>query len=223
MSKLYFVHVPKTGGRHLTTTVLPYLTMTLRISGLDPTKTLNYEHSFWPSMTEDEKAVLTYRYPPRHSVSHFFYFRPWLVDEDPSTGRDIFMAAMSSSESERIANFQTMFICSTSTSVDITGTNEAIDFDESLLDERLEKVLLAVDGDKLTPHQVTNVYKVSCNYLGVPPLTENTIPIISVPEFALQYSSDVYSLLTEEDIHILEEKNQLDMNLYRILSQNNEN
>lgn len=216
MSAINFVHVPKTGGRHLTTTVLSYLNLAVRSSDLDPRDKIKYTHDCWPELQNEDAVILTYRYPPRHLVSYFFYFNPWLVDENPENGKLLFLQAMSGSEGELLFNYQTKFICSLG-----LVSNLNFEYDIDLLDERLSKVLMSVDGDNLSPEIVSSVYAESCNFLNIDSNTQTNIPIISVPEFALQYSADVYALLTDDEIASLEQKSDLDMRLYETLNSNN--
>lgn len=217
MTTLNFVHVPKTGGRHLTTTVLPYLTLALREQGFDPKNCLKYIHTGWPVLREEDGVVLTYRYPPRHSVSAFFYFRPWLVDGNPENGRSNLLSALSGAEGQRIFNFQTKFICSTE-DPDITGLQRDIVYDLDLLPPRLEATTMFVDGDDLQVKKISNVYLESCRFFALEPESETSIPVIYTPEFALEYSKLVYDILTEEELLWLEDRNELDMELYRQIS-----
>ena len=216
MSAINFVHVPKTGGRHLTTTVLSYLTLAVRSNDLDPKDKIKYMHDGWPELQDEDAVILTYRYPPRHLVSYFFYFSPWLVDGNPENGKLLFLQAMSGSEGELLFNYQTKFICSLS-----LVSNLNFEYDIDLLDQRLSKVLMSVDGDTLSPEIVSSVYTESCNFLNIDSGTQTSIPIISVPEFAIQYSADVYALLTDNEISLLEQKSDLDMHLYRTLNNKN--
>lgn len=217
MKSLNFVHIPKTGGRHLTAAVLPYLTMALRDNGLDPRDCLNYSHTNWPVLDKDDRVVLTYRYPPRHSVSEFFYFRPWLVDDNPENGRSVFMNAVCGSEGEKIFNFQTKFICSVE-APDSARFFSDTSYDTSLLKSRLDATIIFVDGDDLSPEKVLSVYRESCRFFDLEPQDAGSLPVIYTPEFALEYSGLVYDLLTDEELSWLEEKNDLDMKLYREIS-----
>jgi hypothetical protein len=213
MKKVYHLHIPKTGGRYLADATIPFLNYDCQIAGIDPRYSLNTSHGGWSEVDQDTYIYTSIRNPIDRTISHYVYYRPYLISETIEETKEKILESLFKPENEYINNYQSKFLSSTAFNM-----REGIDFDYDflLLNDRIERFNFIVKEDDLSDNYATEIYKQSCEWLNIIP--SQTKIIYSEEQqnlFKNVTSKEIIDSLTNKEKNIILDFNEKDWEVYK--------
>lgn len=69
--RVYHLHIPKTGGQYISSTILMPLSKSFNDNNVN---NVAYGHAAWKNITDDTYIISSFRNPAQRTVSHFCYY-----------------------------------------------------------------------------------------------------------------------------------------------------
>jgi hypothetical protein len=214
-NKFYFLHIRKTGGRHIRQNIVLPIEKQLNDNGVEVIFD-NHSHSGWHSRIDDKTYVISsLREPAEQTVSVYAHMialtskgeakNKGEYDENKLTTKEFFKRMK---KLDLYPNFQTKnFLFDES----FNNFSVNIPIDEELVKTRREKVNLFLNGKNLKGREIEIQQKIFAD-LGI---DGSPIPIDTKYNFYNPESKNLYDKFSKEEINIIKNYNSIDDYFYK--------
>lgn len=216
MSRVYFLHIPKTGGKFVSDNLMSYLNRACKLNGLSTREALIDGHFGWSAVDDQTIIICAVRNPVPRTISHFLYYNTNnLTLSAPEIKTNLFSYL---EENSYMSNYQSKFICSTTTEMERLLDSQEMDCGTEDLTERMARIDFLIKTDSVSNESMVALYNLSCDHLGISDSRVLSLPTLYIKSYTSEISAAVFDSLTASETQTLENMNFLDMNLYESAS-----
>ena len=210
---VYFLHIPKTGGRFIRNNIFRYLGEHLSNIGIDAkTKDIQVSHKGIFSLKDNQYSFSFFRDPVKRMVSHYLFFNAIFSEDFSVEDKNIMMDWIESQDN--LYNYQSKYLSYCDNN--LYENFNHIPFLETDINDvmpnisRLNRFHRTSD---INNNLVLSIFNDIQDYLELPEKVLDR-PIIVVGTEINVASESMYSLLSESDKQLIAELNSVDMEIY---------
>jgi hypothetical protein len=210
---VYFLHIPKTGGRLIRNNIFRYLGEQISRDNID-TKDFNikFSHSGIYLLEEDQYSFSFFRDPVKRTVSHYLFFNAIFKKNFSIENKNTMIDWIENNQ--KIHNYQSKFLSHYDEELYENFNNiEFLDVNINDVKNNIKKLTRFHKTENINNFLITSIYNEIQDYLDLPKKVLEK-PIILLGTEINVASKDMYSLLSDYEKEYIASLNAVDMEIY---------
>lgn len=210
---VYFLHIPKTGGRFIRNNIFRYLGEHLSTTGIDAkSMDIQVSHKGISSLKDNQYSFSFFRDPVKRMVSHYLFFNAIFSENFSVEDKNIMMDWIESESN--LYNYQSKYL--SYYDHNLYENFNHIPFPETDINN-VKATISSLNRfhrtSDINNNLVLSIFNDVQDYLDLPEKVLDR-PIIIVGTEVNVASENMYSLLSESDKQLIAELNSVDMEIY---------
>jgi len=217
LRKLTYFHIPKTGGRFLSSNTIDIFKNDLinkKISTIDKIGKSRHQSFYYLDNDELAKPMVSIRNPIDRTISHYLYILQNTLSGDIKKDKSKFLNYITS-EKCLIGNYQSKFICSNIKKLDLVDNDiYESNLNKDIIYNRLSKVFYLIKTESINKELCTKIVLDCYKDYDIEPNSWLINQVFDKKHFVNPESEILRKSLTSLEIRTIENVVDVDMEIY---------
>lgn len=214
-SSVYFMHIPKTGGRFVSMNIFPFIEQIIQVNNLNKNRfTFESSHrGIYPlDLYKNCYSFSLMRNPVERTISHFLFFNKNDESKINKKTKNIFLDWLENNEF--IRNYQSKYFLIHDKNIyeNINEVKLKTIKKEDVV-QNIKKIQKLYKTENIDNKMIQEIFKLTIGHCELSQYYK-VRPIVSIPSQKNYKSSELFKIISKKEKSLIENYNKIDMDIY---------